>query len=205
MRGINALRVRVLVYSATYEGGMRRTVTAKSLAGMLELESINDIDSFISSNEKYIKGKVVVSKNGDSYTIQRSGISVQSPDGFGLSNPDPRTMEDRINAVYNFWRSGLGMGNGNTKLNSVKKKLIKARLKEWSVEQLNDAMRSACLSTWHVENGFAKPESVFKDDGRVEYHLDLLDKRRRESGSLNREDSAPRRSLRDAMKMRGGK
>ena len=76
----------------------------------------------------------------------------------------------RVWAAYLQARSArLGKVGGATPIDTPKRrKLIRDRLKDHSVEQLEEAVRGVWRSSWHVEQGQTSLELVLRDAAHVE-------------------------------------
>ncbi|MEP7125710.1 MAG: hypothetical protein ABJE95_32570 [Byssovorax sp.] len=89
----------------------------------------------------------------------------------GIDAPNPRNDVEEVFAVYlDGWRRGT-IGTRNPKLDEKRRRLILARLKDFSLDDLKLAARGAWLDDWHVTKGHNKPEQVFRDMGRVEQFM----------------------------------
>jgi hypothetical protein len=80
-------------------------------------------------------------------------------------------VETVFSAYLDGWRRTVG-GSREPALDSKRRKLIRARLKDFSVEDLCRAAAGIWQSSWHVENRQTSFELALRDTAHVEKFLE---------------------------------
>lgn len=94
-----------------------------------------------------------------------------SDDSSNAANAPVRLVWDSYVAG---WQSTIGKGRVPV-LTSKRRNQIRARLKNYSVNDLTRASAALWSSSWHVEKGQTAPELVFRADERIEWWLSRME------------------------------
>jgi hypothetical protein len=94
-------------------------------------------------------------------------------------------------AVYiDGWRKRIGKG-AEPKLTDARRALVRARIKDHSLEQLKAAAAGVWLSDFHVENQHTSFELVMRNAGKVEQFAALVGTSQRQGSRVNDDSPAP--------------
>lgn len=87
--------------------------------------------------------------------------------------PPAEDNAEEVERIFNLWRTATNR-NGQTKLTPKRRAALRARLRDCTVEELEQAIRGLATSKWHVESGKTDFELIFRNRERVEFCIDRL-------------------------------
>lgn len=84
---------------------------------------------------------------------------------------EPSDMRD----IFDFWKSVMGKTN-NTRFTDERKNKIKARLKNYSPDEIRAAIQNCSQNKFNVENGYTDLVTICRSDDKLEFYRDMTPK-----------------------------
>jgi hypothetical protein len=82
--------------------------------------------------------------------------------------------------IFDYWKQQSG--HTKARLTEKRTKIILARRRRFSVEELMTALRCACQDDFYKEGNYDWPETILKNDEAVERHIDRASNGRKTKG-----------------------
>lgn len=107
------------------------------------------------------------SESGNSQS--ENGTTYKEPSKNRNGKVDPQT-EQRL---FELWRDATGRDESRTKFTDGRRRSLRARLKEYSAEEIAQAIRNCAADDWHVENGHTDLSLICRNGEKLERFRDM--------------------------------
>lgn len=135
---VHKLRARVLYYWAVSKGKTKLSLTQTQVMLLLELDTWH---------QQAVMMAVAKLPSHWTASVGEHGLTLS-----GVSHVLPADAAPDVTRVFDYWVSATGRSSSRTKLTNQRRRHIRARLRDFSAEQLCSAIDGLMASDWHTGN-----------------------------------------------------
>lgn len=117
--------------------------------------------------------RLKVSRGGATSVKGGEGESVKARTVKEPSIENGKVNRETEQRLFELWRDSTGRDESRTKFTDGRRRSLRARLKEYSAEEIAQAIRNCAADDWHVENGHTDLALICRNGEKLERFRDM--------------------------------